>query len=102
MVSSATFADIDGDGDDDLLLAREWGSIILLLNTGGHLARAPATWGLDAWPSRWNGVAVGDLDADGRLDLVATSWGRNTLAQADSARPLFSTLEPSTPTAPST
>jgi hypothetical protein len=27
-----------------------------------------------------NGVAVGDLDGDGP-DLVATSWGRNTVAQ---------------------
>jgi hypothetical protein len=89
MVSSAVFADIDGDGDSDLLLAREWGSIVLLLNEGGRFSRAPASWGLDRWSSRWNGIATGDLDGDGRLDIVATSWGRNTVAQADSARPLL-------------
>jgi hypothetical protein len=38
---------------------------------------------------RWNGVTTGDLDGDGRLDIVATSWGRNTKDHVDAAHPLF-------------
>ena len=89
LVTAALFADLDGDGDEDLAVARDWGSILLLLNDGGRFTPAPDSLGLARWSSRWRGLAAGDLDGDGRLDLVATSWGRNVVPQADSTRPLF-------------
>ena len=94
LVSAAMFADIDGDGHPDLVLARDWGSLLLLLNRNGRFVPAPASWGLDKWTSRWIGVAAGDLDGDGRLDLIATSWGRNTMAPADSTNPLVAVYGP--------
>src|SRR5678815_3748215 len=37
---------------------------------------------------RWNGVTTGDFDGDGRLDIVASNWGRNTVYQGYRAKPL--------------
>jgi hypothetical protein len=90
LVTAAVFADMNGDGKPDLVIAREWDSILLLLNDGrGRFAPAGSSSGLGKWTSRWNGVATGDIDGDGKLDIVATSWGRNTALAADSAKPLY-------------
>ncbi len=89
LVSAAVFSDVNGDGWPDLVLAPEWGTLKLFLNDHGRLHDATAAWGLDRLVGRWNGVTTGDLDGDGRLDIIATSWGRNTSYHVDVARPLF-------------
>ena len=88
MVSAAVFSDIDGDGDPDLLVAVEWGAIRVFRNDGGRFTPI-AVPGLSEWYSRWNGLATGDLDGDGRLDIVATSWGRNSDYRATPDNPLL-------------
>ena len=89
LVSAAVFSDVNGDGWPDLIVAPEWGSLKLFLNDHGRFRDATAEWGLDRWVGRWNGVTTGDLDGDGRLDIVATSWGRNTRYHVDAAHPLL-------------
>ena len=71
---SATFADLDGDGRPDLYVANDVSEGALFVNAGdglfddrGHEAHVADYRGA-------MGIAVGDADGDGALDLFVTHW----------------------------
>jgi hypothetical protein len=100
LVSGAVFSDLDGDGFPELILACEWGPIRIFHNDHGRLTawklpvslRSSAALDarlspLDALTGWWNGVTTGDLDGDGRLDIMASNWGLNSAYQATPEHP---------------
>jgi enediyne biosynthesis protein E4 len=90
LVNGAVFSDLTGDGRPELILACEWGPIRVFELRAGKLNELTSSLGLAAHTGWWTGVTTGDLDGDGRLDIVAGNWGLNSsYHQPTPERPLL-------------
>jgi hypothetical protein len=78
LVNGAVFSDWDDDGDPELILACAWGPIRLLENDAGKFREITKDVGLAEHTGWWTGVTTGDLDNDGRMEIIAGNWGLNS------------------------
>ncbi len=88
-VRAVVLADVDGDGDLDLLLANaDDNAVQTCLNDGKGRFRTRATTRVGASPAS---VAVGDVDGDGDLDVVTANYYDSTLSvRRNDGRGVFS------------
>ena len=87
LVSSAVWSDYNKDGWIDLIIALDWGPVTIFQNGPSGMKNVTAEQGLDKHTGWWNGIAAGDLDADGDIDFVVTNQGLNTKYHADANHP---------------
>ncbi|MCF0064038.1 VCBS repeat-containing protein [Dyadobacter sp. LJ419] len=83
-VKNAKLADLDKDGDQDLLLASEWDGICMMQNDGKSFSKKMLT-DKKGW---WNFVMPYDFDGDGDLDILAGNLGSNSRMQANAEQPV--------------
>ncbi|SFR38846.1 Repeat domain-containing protein [Robiginitalea myxolifaciens] len=86
MVTSATWADMDGDGRQDLITVSDWGSPGIYRNTGRRLSSMPSS--LDSLSGWWLSVATADLDKDGDMDLILGNQGTNLHYKPSPGKPM--------------
>ena len=88
LINGATFSDLNRDGYPDLVVASEWGPIKVFGNVRGRFVEGGKDLGLSEHTGWWQGVATGDFDGDGQLDIIASNWGRNGEFQPQPDRPV--------------
>jgi enediyne biosynthesis protein E4 len=82
LVTGAQWADMNGDGRLDLVVASEWSNLKIVYNSGERPVEIPGSSGL------WNTLTLADLDHNGRPDVLAGNLGLNSKFKASNTAPL--------------
>jgi len=88
MVTDMLWADLDKDGQDELIAVGEWMPVSVFKLSGGKLSNVTEQMGAGKSNGLWNCVVAADLDKDGDLDLVTGNFGLNTRFAGSPEAPL--------------
>ncbi|MFN0213952.1 MAG: VCBS repeat-containing protein [Saprospiraceae bacterium] len=88
MVTDLAWADLDKDGQAELVAVGEWMAVSIFKFTAGKLSNVTDQFGLGKSNGLWHSLEIADLDKDGDLDLVTGNFGLNTRFVASQEGPL--------------
>jgi len=89
MVTDLNWADLNGDGQKELVVVGEWMAVSVFQMKNNKLADVTEQFGLAQTNGLWNRLVITDLDKDGDLDLITGNLGLNTRFAATTQAPLF-------------
>jgi len=88
MVTASLWADIDGDGQNELIIAGDWMPVRIFKPDNGQLKELTNAAGLGDDPGMWKSLAVADVDGDGDLDIIAGNLGANNPYHVSAETPM--------------
>jgi hypothetical protein len=85
MVTSAQWADMDGNGYPDLVAAGNWMGIRIFKNSKGKFTEDKQ---LDKYKGWWSSLQIADVNGDGKQDIIAGNIGLNVKFRASFEEPM--------------
>jgi len=82
------WADIDNDGDPDMIIAGDWMPVKIFTNDHGFFKDDSETFGLSNTEGWWHTIITKDLNGDGNVDFVLGNHGLNSHFKASLSRPV--------------
>ncbi|MFZ5972711.1 MAG: VCBS repeat-containing protein [Bacteroidota bacterium] len=88
MITDAEWADINKDGNTDLLVVGDYMSVKVFINRGGKLEDETAIWGMNDMEGWWRRIVASDIDKDGDMDFILANHGLNSKFKASLSKPV--------------
>ncbi len=82
MVSDASWADLDSDGDEELIVVGQWMAVSVFGKIDEILADRTRDFFGRTYTGFWNTILIDDLNNDGKPDIIAGNLGENSQMRA--------------------
>ena len=89
MVTSATWNDIDGDNNEELIIVGEWMPISIFKISNGKFINVTESYNLENTSGWWNKIVASDYDKDGDIDFIVGNLGLNYKFKASHESPFL-------------
>jgi hypothetical protein len=88
MITDMVWADVDNDGDLDMVIVGDWMPIKIFINENGGFKDESERFGLSDTEGWWHTIIAKDLNGDGKMDFVLGNQGLNSFFKASVTKPV--------------
>jgi len=88
MITDMAWADVDNDGDLDMVIVGDWMPVKIFINENGIFKDESDRFGLSRTEGWWHSIIAKDLNGDGKVDFVLGNQGLNSFFKASETKPV--------------